>query len=347
MVMQRACNETLLQHRKLFFNPFYGIVGLGSYPYWFFFEWLAPLLEAVGIILAFFLALIGWINWSFFFLMLLLVYSFTVAFSVLGLLIEEVTYHQYKREKDIFKLILAGLVEPFVFHPTVLYAAIKGNIDFISGKSSWGEMTRKGFGTKASADGAAKVQTLASAKNKSVIKSKVILAKEAPTTTAQQEKKTFWTKISAKHLLISLVGVVAVFSIWAYIFTDFFTTGLIYGKEYSQPLKYKERSILEERTIEEQEEPIVESIQKQLTEIESKSKGGQSKENFGLVLASFSSEEKALEFLRNKNVKAGKVHFKNGKYYALYSTFETKKEAEKVQNDEKLPKDVWVLNLNQ
>lgn len=141
----RGTIETLLKHKKMFFNPKHGLIGMLSYPYWFFFEWLAPLLEALGLTLFFLMAIIGLVNWSFFFLMLFLVYGFTLCFSVLSLLIEEVTYHQYKKHSEVFRLLFVGVIEPLLFHPFVVYNAVKGNLDYLLGKSSWGDMARKGF----------------------------------------------------------------------------------------------------------------------------------------------------------------------------------------------------------
>jgi hypothetical protein len=57
------------------------------------------------------------------------------------------TYNQYKRQKDIFKLILTAFLEPLIFHPFVVWSAIKGNIDMLRKKNAWGEMTRQGLST--------------------------------------------------------------------------------------------------------------------------------------------------------------------------------------------------------
>ncbi len=141
----RGTIETLRMHRGIFFNPKFGKIGLISYPFWFFFEWLAPIIEFLGIVYTIFLAFFGLINWDFFFLMCALVYSFAVFFSVFALLLEEVTYHAYHRKRDIAALLITAMIEPFIFHPFVVYAAIRGNIDYLRGKKSWDKLVRKGF----------------------------------------------------------------------------------------------------------------------------------------------------------------------------------------------------------
>ena len=53
-----------------------------------------------------------------------------------------------KRKRDVFRLLLVALIEPFVHHPMVVRWGIQGNMDFLKGKKSWGEMTRTGFTKK-------------------------------------------------------------------------------------------------------------------------------------------------------------------------------------------------------
>lgn len=144
----RGTIETLLYHKELFFNPRYGLLGLISYPYWLFFEWLAPILEFLGLFLFAVLAFRGNINWEFSLIIMTMVYMFAVAISTLSILYEEMSYQQYTSGKDLVKLLFAAVIEPIVYHPFTVYCAIQGNIDMIRGRKSWGKMTRKGFSVK-------------------------------------------------------------------------------------------------------------------------------------------------------------------------------------------------------
>lgn len=142
----RGSIETLLSHKKLFLNPFYGKIGMISYPYWTFFEWLAPVIEFVGIILLVIFALLGVVNLKFFYLMIFMIYAFTVSFTIATIYIEEVTYFQYTKRRQLFRLLIAGVLEPILYHPYVVYCAVAGNWDyFFEGKKSWGGMKRVGF----------------------------------------------------------------------------------------------------------------------------------------------------------------------------------------------------------
>ena len=141
----RGTIETLKIHRILFFNPRYGLLGMLSYPYWFFFEFLAPIIEFVGMIGFIIFAFVGIINWTFFFALLGFVLTFGWLYSIFAILMEVLTFNQYKKKGEVVRLILTAFLEPFLFHPFVVWSAIRGNIDLLRKKNSWGEMTRQGF----------------------------------------------------------------------------------------------------------------------------------------------------------------------------------------------------------
>lgn len=141
----RGTIETMKFHRKMFFNPRYGLLGMLSYPYWFFFEMVAPLIEFFGMIVFILLAVFGMINWHMFFALLVFIISFGYLYSAFAAYMEVTSYNMYRRRTDMMKLLITALTEPFVFHPFVVWSAIKGYIDIIRKKKSWGEMTRQGF----------------------------------------------------------------------------------------------------------------------------------------------------------------------------------------------------------
>ncbi|HKO77648.1 MAG TPA: glycosyltransferase [Flavobacterium sp.] len=144
----RGTIETLSIHKKMFLNPKYKFLGMISIPYWTLFEFLAPGIEFIGLVITVILILFGLLNWHFFFLLLLFVYFFAVMFSVIALYSEEHTYHKYPKQTDFFKLLVAAFIEPLYFHPLTVYAALVGYKEKIMGTKGWGEMTRKGFTKK-------------------------------------------------------------------------------------------------------------------------------------------------------------------------------------------------------
>lgn len=141
----RGMMDSLRFHRKMFFNPAYGTTGMVSYPHWFFYEWLAPIVEALGIVYCVFLMLTGNLDYGLFFLLLVFVYTFAVFLSSLAIWVDQKTYLQYRSKRDLGRLLVVALLEPFIFHPFIVYSAIRGNIDYLRGKKGWGSMTRQGL----------------------------------------------------------------------------------------------------------------------------------------------------------------------------------------------------------
>lgn len=144
----RGTIETLWKHKKLFLNPKYGITGLISYPYWFLFEFLGPIIEFIGFIGFFVFLILGLVDWPAFFILLGFVMVFGVLYSIYAILVDTVTYRVYRRNTDVVKLVLTAILEPFLFHPFVVLSAVRGLRDYLLKKKAWGDMTRRGFNAK-------------------------------------------------------------------------------------------------------------------------------------------------------------------------------------------------------
>lgn len=146
----RGTAETLMLHKKMLFNPKYGVLGLLSTPYWFFFEWLAPIIEFLGLVYLILITIFTTPNYWVYLIFFGVVYTFAILFSITALFFEEFSFQQYKRPKYIIKLLGTILLEPLIYHPFVMWASVKGNWDLIHGKKTWGAMARTGLGSKKS-----------------------------------------------------------------------------------------------------------------------------------------------------------------------------------------------------
>ena len=143
----RGLIESLWTHRKLFMNFKYGRLGVLGYPYWLFLEWMSPLIAFSGFIYTVYLAIAHKLNLPFFFLLFLFVYTFAVSLSVWAVLFEEITFHKYPQKRDVLRLLVSSLVEPF-FYPVHTWFAVIGNIEAMGGKRGWGKAKRSGFEKK-------------------------------------------------------------------------------------------------------------------------------------------------------------------------------------------------------
>jgi poly-beta-1,6-N-acetyl-D-glucosamine synthase len=141
----RGTMESLFLHFRLFFNPRYGSLGVLGHPYWFFFEWLAPIFEFIGIVYFVIIAILGIPNWPFFFLLLGVVYFFAVTLTHWAILFEELSFHRYQRKREVIKMLFTSMLEPIFYHPFILLFSIRGNFKYFIGEKSWGSMDRVGF----------------------------------------------------------------------------------------------------------------------------------------------------------------------------------------------------------
>lgn len=141
----RGTMESLFKHFRLFFNPRYKALGLLGHPYWFFLEWLAPVIEFIGIVYFIIIAILGYPNWPFFFLLLATVFLFAITLSFWAVLFEELSFHRYNKRREVVKMLFTSVLEPIFYHPVILFSTIRGNFKFFTGEKTWGKMERQGF----------------------------------------------------------------------------------------------------------------------------------------------------------------------------------------------------------
>jgi poly-beta-1,6-N-acetyl-D-glucosamine synthase len=141
----RGLIQSLYTHRRMFLNPKYKTLGMMSFPYWVMFEWFAPLLALAGFIYTGYLIYNNMINWPFYLLLFVFVYTVALMLSTWSILFEEITFHKYRQKRDVLKLFFTAMIEPFIY-PFHTYYALIGNIEVIFNKKGWGAQQRKGFG---------------------------------------------------------------------------------------------------------------------------------------------------------------------------------------------------------
>jgi cellulose synthase/poly-beta-1,6-N-acetylglucosamine synthase-like glycosyltransferase len=143
----RGLAQIMSIHRKIIGNPRYGRMGLIVFPYNFLYELLAPIIEFTGILFYIYLIVTGQINWPFAIILIVFVYTYSVMITTLALLWDQITFKYYKTWGETIGLCLMAFLEPFIYHPLIMFFAIKGYFNFITGRAHvWGNMQRQGFG---------------------------------------------------------------------------------------------------------------------------------------------------------------------------------------------------------
>jgi cellulose synthase/poly-beta-1,6-N-acetylglucosamine synthase-like glycosyltransferase len=145
----RGLAQLMYAHFGMFMNPRYGKMGLIIFPFNFFFELLAPLIEFSGIIAYITLAVMGRINWPYALLLLLFVYTYSVMITTIAILWDQLSFRYYKSWREVLYLCMTPFLEFLLYHPLIVVYSLRGYYYFLTGKkSTWGNMQRQGFGKK-------------------------------------------------------------------------------------------------------------------------------------------------------------------------------------------------------
>jgi ABC-type transport system involved in cytochrome bd biosynthesis fused ATPase/permease subunit len=120
-------------------------MGLVVYPYFFWVELFAPLVESLGLVgLVAGLAL-GAINVPFALLFFLMAYGLGMVLNALTLALEELSFHRYESLRDRLLLLGWALLENFGYRQLTVFWRLRGLIKFLRGRTEWGAMERRGF----------------------------------------------------------------------------------------------------------------------------------------------------------------------------------------------------------
>ncbi len=143
----RGLIQLFHKHRHILFNKKYKRMGLITYPYVFIFEFLAPVIEMVGFFFLLYLIFTGGVNWHTFWIIFFAIYLFSVMLSQVVVFYDFILGGSYTKVRNYWKIFVAGLLEPFFYHPIIVFCSLKGYFNYIIGtRAVWGAMTRTGTG---------------------------------------------------------------------------------------------------------------------------------------------------------------------------------------------------------
>lgn len=140
---QRGLAESLTLNWELLFHRRAGAAGWFAFPFFVFFEFLGPIIEAIGYGVMVVGSLIGFFSWTAFFTFTFVTISFGLMLSVTALLLEEMSFRLYPEKKQLALLMLAAIVENFGYRQINTLWRFHGLMRWMAGKQqSWGDMTR-------------------------------------------------------------------------------------------------------------------------------------------------------------------------------------------------------------
>lgn len=111
----RGIIRSALRHKGMFFNPKYKIQGLLSYPFYVLLEIIAPFIEFTAYVSVGVAYYLGILDGTSVLLYILLAWGFTTYLTLANMLINLITFNQYKRFIDIIWIFLLTAFEMFGF----------------------------------------------------------------------------------------------------------------------------------------------------------------------------------------------------------------------------------------
>jgi len=141
----RGLLQSLWRHKRMFFNPRYGVIGLFAFPYFLMFEMIGPFIEIAGYVAVPAAWALGILNIQFMVLFFVLSMLAGVFLSVAAVLLEEISFRRYNSWQDLLKLLLFGALENFGYRQILSIFKVKAFFDFLRRRRGWGDMKRRGF----------------------------------------------------------------------------------------------------------------------------------------------------------------------------------------------------------
>ena len=142
---QRGLFDVMWRNRTLLFNPRYRALGLAVYPYFLFVELLGPVVEMTGLIGLLVAILLDAVDWPFAALFFLVAYGYGLLLSGFTLFLEEASERRYARIRDRFVLLAWTVLESVGYRQMTVVWRLKGMLNYLRRRQSWGAMTRRGF----------------------------------------------------------------------------------------------------------------------------------------------------------------------------------------------------------
>jgi cellulose synthase/poly-beta-1,6-N-acetylglucosamine synthase-like glycosyltransferase len=144
----RGLTDVLRIHRGMALRPRYGAAGMFAMPHFVLFEWLAPVVELLGVLLVPISWWLGYVSNAFALAFVALALLFGIFLSVAALTLEELALRRYPSVKQLLLLVTYALVENLGYRQVTAWWRIRGLArELRRSEATWGSLERKGFGT--------------------------------------------------------------------------------------------------------------------------------------------------------------------------------------------------------
>jgi hypothetical protein len=128
----------------LLFNYRGGFVGWASMPFMLIFEWLGPFVELFGYIIIIYGFIVGIIPVESFFILFGVAIVLSLLLSVVAVLLDEMSFHVYKRTSDLVRLFIAAIAENIIYRQLNTIWRVWGIFQWLFVRQgTWGKIKRQ------------------------------------------------------------------------------------------------------------------------------------------------------------------------------------------------------------
>jgi cellulose synthase/poly-beta-1,6-N-acetylglucosamine synthase-like glycosyltransferase len=151
---QRGLSESLMGNAQLLFHPRGGAAGWLAFPFMAVFEWLGPLLQIGGLVFIIFGFIGGIVSPAAFWAFLLAEIALGLTLSMSALMLEEMSFHIYKRPGELVALTLVAVLDNFGYRQITTLWQVEGLLQWARRtRGRWGDMTRSAAWNKSGPKG--------------------------------------------------------------------------------------------------------------------------------------------------------------------------------------------------
>ncbi len=137
--------QSLAEHKYIFLNIKYGVVGVFSFLYYFIYEMLSCLIEVFGVVFLFISYFTGFINLKFFITFMCIYIFYSSLISISSIFSEEYFFNINLRIKDKIKLILFSFLEAFGYRQMCSIFRIVAIFKYRTKKNHWEKIERVSY----------------------------------------------------------------------------------------------------------------------------------------------------------------------------------------------------------
>lgn len=122
--------RSILRYKRMFFNPYYGIVGLFSYPFYFLAEVFGVIVEVTAYLSIIVSWYFGFFDLEFAVLFFILCYGFVAFITMATAFINYTTYSKYKRFSNLLWVFIVVTIECFGFRQFVAVCRVTASLRY-------------------------------------------------------------------------------------------------------------------------------------------------------------------------------------------------------------------------